>query len=96
MTAAHRFGAIEIAIMFGVLLGAGGAAANDVRTKDKAGFSEIAVPQITGSIPLHRAPEAGDPKQLKTGQSQPIPNQPVRCGPENAQSAACSEASKAR
>jgi hypothetical protein len=71
--------------------------ADNARTKDVAGFSEVHIPQITGSVPLKRTPESADPKILKkAGLGTAQPNQPVTCGPDNSQSQTCREAVQSR
>jgi hypothetical protein len=73
------------------------ALADNVRTTDKAGFSEVRIPQIKQSIQIGRAPEQPDPKTLKkAGPSPSAPNQPVVCGPDNSQSQTCREAQQSR
>jgi hypothetical protein len=95
MTHAYRLGTLAAAIA--IALGASQTLAENVRAKDKGGFSEIEVPQITGTIPLGRAPADATPKPLsKASSGQPTPNQPVSCGPENAQSVACRDAPRSR
>jgi hypothetical protein len=95
MTHAYRLGTLAAAIA--IALGASQTLAENVRAKDKGGFSEIAVPQITGTIPLGRMPQDAAPKPLsKSNSSQATPNQPVNCGPENAQSVACRDVSRSR
>lgn len=65
-------------------------ATSSVRTKDAAGFSEIAVPQITGTIPMQKLrAAAASAKPVGKVNANEAPNQPVNCGPENAQSIAC-------
>lgn len=61
----------------------------NVRAKNAAGFSEIAVPQITGTIPLKRLRDAAQQKPANKPTANDVPNQPISCGPENAQSIAC-------
>jgi hypothetical protein len=62
--------------------------AADVRKKDASGFSEIEVPQVKQAIPFGRIPT--DAKTPPTVKSSPAaPNQPIQCGPDNAQSEAC-------
>lgn len=72
--------------------------AQDVNKQDKAGFSEVRIPQITGTVPATKMPEASPQTlQPKAGQQQSAaPNKPVTCGPENAQSETCREAATSR
>jgi hypothetical protein len=86
MTYVCRFGFLAAAMITVVTATPGSAA--DVRKKDSAGFSEIEVPQVKQAIPLGRIP--ADAKTPPTVKSSPAaPNQPIQCGPENAQSEAC-------
>jgi hypothetical protein len=95
MTQLYRYAFFAAATV--TLASATGALAADVRTKDPAGFSEISVPQVKGNIPFGRLPAASDAKSVnKANSSQTAPNQPVRCGPENAQSEACRQDAKGR
>jgi hypothetical protein len=86
MTYVYRFGYLAATLIS--LVNTTQGHAEDVRKKDPAGFSEIEVPQVKQAIPFGRIPaDARTPPSVKS--SPPAANQPVRCGPENAQSEAC-------
>jgi hypothetical protein len=82
----YRYGLFAAAMISLVSVADGFAA--DVRKKDRSGFSEIEVPQVKQPIPFGSIPaDARTPPKVKS--SPPAPNQPVQCGPENAQSEEC-------
>ena len=71
--------------------------AQDVNKQDKAGFSEVRIPQITGTVPGTKTPEASSQAMQQKADQQPAaPNKVITCGPENAQSEMCREAGASR